>query len=409
MRAFSGPEASTQGLSPLDYAAIECDPFIFKVLISLQREVNVNAVDEEGLSVLHRLSAQHFQTTRTEQEWSRLPFQGSLTRQSINTRQTVVAIKRLGGNIDLLTSPQPGSRHRNTSHTPLMMAGLGARPEVVEALLNEGANPHIENNFGETALFCLSQERDEDTRTVQLLCLAGANANHKDHEGIGALINAGLFHDVEVVDMLLAYGADILETYHQRPESPYIGGNVFALLSMLPGRLGDQDKEGQYELSVSRLLTKYICSNTDANVRQQVVNGVDNNDRTLLWHYSVNRMEHCVASLIANGADVNIAGLQFRHRRLPSREKVIDVWRETPLDAALRSKASLVDDMERDRHLPISEFNDHCRIYDIIIAALRDAGGVSAVKQIKTFPETIDNLAEGMPGWVERMKRCGNI
>ncbi|KAI1360148.1 ankyrin repeat-containing domain protein [Xylaria arbuscula] len=289
------------------------------------------------------------------------------------------------------------------------MAGLGARQEVVEALLNEGANPHIENNFGETALFCLSQERDEDTRTVQLLCLAGANANHKDHEGIGALINAGLFHDFEVVGMLLAYGADILETYHQRPESPYIGGNVFALLSMLPGRLGDQDKEGQYELSVSRLLTKYICSNTDTNVRQQVVNGVDNNDRTLLWHYSVNRMEHCVASLIANGADVNIAGLQFRHRRLPSREKVIDVWRETPLDAALRSKASLVDDMERDRHLPISEFNDHCRIYDIIIAALRDAGGVSAVKQIKTFPETIDNLAEGMPGWVERMKRCGNI
>ncbi|KAI1737599.1 ankyrin repeat-containing domain protein [Xylaria scruposa] len=360
-------------------------------------------------TALHRLSAQHFQTTRTEQEWSRLPFQGNLTRQVINARQTVVAIKRLGGNIDLLTRPQPGSRHRNTSHTPLMMAGLGARPEVVEALLNEGANPHIENNFGETALFCLSQERDEDTRTVQLLCLAGANANHKDHEGIGALINAGLFHLVEVVDMLLAYGADILERYHQRPESPYIGGNVFALLSTLPGRLGSQDLEGQYEHSVAKLLTKYVCSNTDAHVQQQVVNGVDNYDRTLLWHYSANRMQHCVAALIANGADVNAAGLQFRHRRLLSREKVIDVWRETPLDAALRSKSSLIDDMERDRHLPISEFNDHCRIYDIIIAALRGAGGVSAGKQIKTFPRTIDNVAEEMPGWVESMKRCGNI
>ncbi|KAI0551653.1 hypothetical protein F4679DRAFT_593438 [Xylaria curta] len=408
MRPFSSPKASTQGLSALDYAAIECDPFIFKILFSLQREVDVNTVDEEGLSVLHRLSAQHFQTTRTEQEWSRLPFQGSLTRQSINVRQTVAAIKRLGGNIDLLTRPQPGSRHRNTSHTPLMMAGLGARPEVVEALLNEGANPDVENNFGETALFCLSQERDEDTRTVQLLCLAGANANHKDHEGIGASINAGLFHLVEVVDMLLAYGAD-MERYHQRPESPYIGGNVFALLSSLPGRLTNQDLEEQYEPSVAKLLTKYVCSNTDAYVRQQVINGVDNYDRTLLWHYSENRMQHCVASLIANGADVNTAGLQFRHRRLPSRELVIDVWRETPLDAALRSKSSLINDMERDRHLPISEFNNHCRIYDIIIAALRDAGGVSAGKQIKTFPETIDNLAEEMPGWVESMKRCGNI
>lgn len=105
LQAHSVSETVTQGLSPLDLAASQHDPFIFELLVSLGGQVKINAVDEEGFSVLHRLSASNERRTRTGNAFSTLPFRGSRVRMRDDLRRTVAAIKALGGDMELLKTP----------------------------------------------------------------------------------------------------------------------------------------------------------------------------------------------------------------------------------------------------------------------------------------------------------------
>ncbi|KAK6080563.1 hypothetical protein SCUP234_05109 [Seiridium cupressi] len=388
---YSTPQKPTQGLSPLDYAAIELNPFLFELLSSSSlRTIDINSVDEEGVGLLHRLSAHPKVTTRFHQEFSRLTFMGGFRRREDNSKRTVTAIKCLGGNLDLQTRPNSPEHHgRMNSLTPLMMAASSGRPEVVEALLDQGANVHTLNSIGENALHCLSQNRPYDKRTVELLCAAGADTNQRSDEDMGPLIKAGLGHCLEAVDVLLSYGADVLEVYDQHPETQSYGANVFALLS----RMSEQTAEAvqDYDLALSKVLERFLRSATDGRIRRKLLDKGDKLDRTLLWHYSEHAMQHCVNMLIAYGVDINSSGVSYRPVTLPNSVEELEIWRETPLDIALANKSKLEKRMGRDRHLLISEYEGQIQNWNIVLNALIRAGGRGTSGQVVRVP--------AFPGW----------
>ncbi|KAK6082988.1 hypothetical protein SCUP515_02222 [Seiridium cupressi] len=290
---YSTPQKPTQGLSPLDYAAIELNPFLFELLLSSSlRTIDINSVDEEGVGLLHRLSA------------------------------------------------------------------------------------HPKN-------------RPYDKRTVELLCAAGADTNQRSDEDMGPLIKAGLGHCLEAVDVLLSYGADVLEVYDQHPETQSYGANVFALLS----RMSEQTAEAvqDYDLALSKVLERFLRSATDGRIRRKLLDKGDKLDRTLLWHYSEHAMQHCVNMLIAYGVDINSSGVSYRPVTLPNSVEELEIWRETPLDIALANKSKLEKRMGRDRHLLISEYEGQIQNWNIVLNALIRAGGRGTSGQVVRVP--------AFPGW----------
>lgn len=88
-----------------------------------------------------------------------------------------------------------------------MKACMNGHLEIVEMLLQFGANPRLENDLGETALSlsCFQQH----VEICQRLVIANSNVNHRDVNGRTCLLKcARLNCKIEIVKMLLSAGAD---------------------------------------------------------------------------------------------------------------------------------------------------------------------------------------------------------
>jgi serine/threonine protein kinase/ankyrin repeat protein len=385
--AFSVSEIKTKGLSPLDYSAMEHDPYIFELIISSRKEVNLNSVDEEGLSVLHRLGAYPLQYTRKGEKFSKEPFRGSRAKQKANLSQTVESIIRLGGDLELLSTPQSHLTQEQQggwkfeSRTPLMMAALRGRPIIVETLLKAGARCDTANDEGATALFCCSEGRSANPEIARLLCDAGADVNHHQRDGTSPLIKMASGKWLQMVDILLSFGADIGEKATWLGSSNS-GSNVFALLSS-PSAITD----GSYDVQVSELLAKHLFSVPDADIKRRLINEGNTANHTLLWLYARDCMGVCVEALLRHGADVNIAGIEFQERDGDDdgRGRVVDAWYETPLDAVVEMKNQMIKEMEVHRNYGVREFETICQRWDDLINMLRDAGGIHSSADVTTF------------------------
>ena len=89
--------------------------------------------------------------------------------------------------------------------TPLIVAAQGGCKEIVEILLQAGANIEHRNDQGETALISAAQEGHKEI--VQILLDAGANVNQENADGETALeLAIKLRHKKDLVDLLLKYG-----------------------------------------------------------------------------------------------------------------------------------------------------------------------------------------------------------
>jgi cytohesin len=116
------------------------------------------------------------------------------------TAGDLAEVKRLV--IDCGIDPNKGVNGR----TPLREAAAWGHPEVVEFLLEHGADPNIQDNNGGTPLHVAAWNGHREV--VELLLEHGANPNVQDDDGDTPLHLAAKNNYREVVELLLEHGAD---------------------------------------------------------------------------------------------------------------------------------------------------------------------------------------------------------
>lgn len=389
--ARSSLRSRTHGRSPLDYAAMQCDPLIFTILGALKLCNGINAVDEEGFSVLHRLSESHIRRNRMQLCYSFVPFRGSKHHVSDQLRKTVKAICDLGGDLELLTRPLSCTTDGGTpafgfeSRTPLMLAVNGAVPSVVQALLHAGADPNTVNERGNTALSYLS---NGDMESLRHLVSAGGNIHHKNQYGNTALCVATNQGEMSSVELLLSLGSDIEERILTPNTIHHYQCSVFAVLPTT-GLPFDET----YDAKLASVLEKYVFSQTEPEKIRRVVEH-DPNGETLLHRCASNSMRLSVKTLLRYGANVNAIATKHKYRKRGN-EQVRLSWGETPLDEAMNFKEYLQKVMERDRRYTIPEYEDLCQRINAIIDSITENGGKRAsrdekVSRIDPNPKPLD-------------------
>jgi len=94
--------------------------------------------------------------------------------------------------------------------TPLHLASGKGHIEIVEFLLNHGADIELEILNGETPLMLAAQyARHGQYETIKTLLEHGAMVNHKDENSRTALHNAAMYRGKEIMNLLISYGADV--------------------------------------------------------------------------------------------------------------------------------------------------------------------------------------------------------
>jgi ankyrin repeat protein len=120
-----------------------------------------------------------------------------------NSSRTSLAIRLLKGGADVnVTQGQMAS-------TPLREACHRANVELVQALLNCGANPDCEDRLGWTPLMLAAQQSEE---IVELLLRAGASPARIDNQGRTALFFAAAEGRTAILRRLSAAGAPLNAT-----------------------------------------------------------------------------------------------------------------------------------------------------------------------------------------------------
>lgn len=433
---YSVPHGKPTGLSTLDISAANHDPYIFELLHSMGTSYDIHLADDEGHTVLHRLSGGSFKRTRSHIEFSAIPFRGSEDTQKERLQATVLAIKSLQYDLDRLSTPQtrltpmPGRLKQLDSYTALMMAAKRGLPHVVQSLVDAGAAIDLENSRGETALECFCETKQPATEISRILISAGADITHRARGGT-ILCTAAHHRNLDVMDLVLAMGADISE----KDSDPYSGSegtNIFAILGDWSGPDSSFPLQEEWDEKLHTLLEKHVLSNIDDDKVSQVVEHPDLQGVTLLYKLAKSGTSRCVQALIRHGTDVNRTskiwtcreGCAIRRSSVDSATSAqvkrsdlrwhsseppeIDYakdeegsrfklkWLETPLDAAIQNRARKDERMRRDATYSISEYNNFCRRADVIIKSLQDAGGVESQKIISRILMPPDLLKGGV-------------
>ena len=107
------------------------------------------------------------------------------------------------------------ARRKYDNDTALIYASENGHKEVVEVLLDNGADVNAYNNYGNTALMMASSKGH--IKIVEMLLEKEADLDAKNNDGETALIIANENEHKEVVEMLLDNGADVktLEEVHK--------------------------------------------------------------------------------------------------------------------------------------------------------------------------------------------------
>jgi len=97
--------------------------------------------------------------------------------------------------------------------TPLLLASWMRRLDLVEMLIEVGADVNVADQQGMTPLIAVVPDDDwpacVDTKLVSFLIEHGANVNAVDEKGETAIFGAAFYGDFETVKLLTAAGADV--------------------------------------------------------------------------------------------------------------------------------------------------------------------------------------------------------
>lgn len=334
-RTFAEP--GCLGLSPLDIAAINRDPYIFSLLDVSKTNVDINSADEEGFTVLHRLAtSQTFRNSRGVTYWS--PCFRKM--DDISTLRIIVKkIVSLGGDLERLTSSADAAIQKvqrttdleKSSYTPLMLAMLLGDYDLVTVLLEIKACVDTKNVFGRTALSCISHranyEQPDIMLCIQKLVSHNADVNHRSYDGGSALLSAAHGRLVDVVDYLLRNGCNIDERDNtSRTITP--GKSIFAIMA---------DLKPQSDEVTLQLLEKHVLTHPLEEQRQDVLEGKAKDGSTLMHVFAACAMPQCLRLLIRQNSSVNTLRTQSRSF-LQDGHKVEESSHETPLDTLCNAK-----------------------------------------------------------------------
>ena len=148
-------------------------PFFIAFRKALDNGVNLDYKDGNGLTALHRATAQ-------------------------GNKEIVSILLENGVNVD---------EKDNRGYTSLMKACWNGRVEILLMLLDKGANINVTNKYGETAIMKVIERGNMEI--IPLLIDHGADIEQKNHNGDTALMYASKKGNAEVVSMLLDRGANI--------------------------------------------------------------------------------------------------------------------------------------------------------------------------------------------------------
>ena len=93
----------------------------------------------------------------------------------------------------------------NTIDTDLFKAATIGNKELVESLIQQGADVNAQNKEGATALMLAAGKGNKDI--AELLIQHGANVNIRSNENVSALDLALYFKHYDIADLLQKHGA----------------------------------------------------------------------------------------------------------------------------------------------------------------------------------------------------------
>ena len=209
---ISIPSHITMGLSAIDVSVKNRDHKILELLLSDPSHNDIDDVDEEGHTALHRLDAgEWLHTKHGSAIWNPL-FQGIARSPKEALRRTVAILVKNGYDLDKMTSPRPISKGRVKFYpqTALMLAVAKGQLETVETLVGAGADVDVLNNEGRNAITSFSDDYswDHPLQSKMLSTLLSVNPNLNSHNiyGNSVLIYMSTSRLFEGVQVLLERG-----------------------------------------------------------------------------------------------------------------------------------------------------------------------------------------------------------
>lgn len=180
------------------------------------------------------------------------------TKQKILTRSLIISITNHDIERVRVIITQGADVNRRDSRCnmpPLVNAVIMGYTDIVECLINAGADLNIVDSYGYTSLIIAVKNRDDNM--TKFLVNLGADVNYQGPYGETALMKASQTGKIDIVSLLVKAGADI-NAVNQSGETAFtysmqfLKTDIMKLLVELGIDLSIKDNEGRCPLEIFR-------------------------------------------------------------------------------------------------------------------------------------------------------------